>query len=86
MIPKNLANVFVLSVTVLIGGVLLVDSLPSAIAQRVDNETELIINQTMNNETATMSNQTEMTNATTAAPVNETANPIVDTLKDIFDG
>lgn len=33
-----------------------------------------------------MSNQTEMTNATTATPVNETANPIVDTLKDIFDG
>jgi hypothetical protein len=86
MIPKNLANVFVLSVTVLMGGVSLVDSLPSAIAQGVDNETELIINQTMNNETAKMSNQTEMTNATTATPVNETANPIVDTLKDIFDG
>jgi hypothetical protein len=95
MISKDLVNVSVLSLTALMVGVLLISSLPSVIAQGMgNNETELIMNQTMNNqtdaaimnnETAAMSNQTEMTNATTTAtPVNETENPIVDTLKDIF--
>jgi hypothetical protein len=60
-----------------------------------NNETELIMNQTMNNqtdaairnnETAAISNQTEMANATIATPANETGNPIVDTLKDMFGG
>ena len=97
MISKDLVNVSVLSLTALIVGVLLISSLPSVIAQGMgNNETELIMNQTMNNqtdaaimnnETAAMSNQTEMTNATTTAtPVNETENPIVDTLKDMFGG
>jgi hypothetical protein len=96
MISKDLVNVSVLSLTALMGGVLLIRSLPSVIAQGMgNNETELIMNQTMNNqtdtaimnnETAAMSNQTEMTNATTATPVNETENPIVDTLKDMFGG
>lgn len=96
MISKDLVNVFILSLTALMGGVLLISSLPSVIAQGMgNNETELIMNQTMNNqtdtaimnnETAEMSNQTEMTNATTATPVNETENPIVDTLKDMFGG
>jgi hypothetical protein len=95
MISKDLVNISVLSLTALMVGVLLISSLPSIIAQGMgNNETELIINQTMNNqtdaaimnnETAAMSNQTEMTNATTTAtPVNETENPIVDTLKDMF--
>jgi hypothetical protein len=95
MISKDLVNVSVLSLTALMVGVLLISSLPSVIAQGMgNNETELIMNQTMNNqtdatimnnETAAMSNQTEMTNATTTAtPVNETENPIVDTLKDMF--
>jgi hypothetical protein len=95
MISKDLVNVSVLSLTALMVGVLLISSLPSVIAQGMgNNETELIMNQTMNNqtdaaimnnETAAMSNHTEMTNATTTAtPVNETENPIVDTLKDIF--
>lgn len=97
MISKDLVNVSVLSLTALMVGVLLISSLPSVIAQGMgNNETELIMNQTMNNqtdaaimnnETAAMSNQTEMTNATTtttATPVNETENPIVDTLKDMF--
>jgi hypothetical protein len=97
MISKDLVNVSVLSLTALMVGVLLISSLPSVIAQGMgNNETELIMNQTMNNqtdaaimnnETAAMSNQTEMTNATTTAtPVNETENPIVDTLKDMFGG
>ena len=95
MISKDLVSLSFLSVTALMGGVLLIGSLSSAIAQDMgNNETELIMNQTMNNqtdtaimnnETAAMSNQTEMTNATTATPVNETGNPIVDTLKDMFD-
>jgi hypothetical protein len=95
MISKDLVNISVLSLTALMVGVLLISSLPSIIAQGMgNNETELIMNQTMNNqtdaaimnnETAAMSNQTEMTNATTTAtPVNETENPIVDTLKDMF--
>jgi hypothetical protein len=95
MISKDLVNVSVLSLTALMVGVLLISSLPSVIAQGMgNNETELIMNQTMNNqtdaaimnnETAAMSNHTEMTNATTTAtPVNETENPIVDTLKDMF--
>ena len=95
MISKDLVvNVSVLSLTAFMGGVLLISSLQSVIAQDMgNNETELIMNQTMNNqtdaaimnnETAAMSNQTEMTNATTATPVNETGNPIVDTLKDMF--
>jgi hypothetical protein len=95
MISKDLVNVSVLSLTALMVGVLLISSLPSVIAQGMgNNESELIMNQTMNNqtdaaimnnETAAMSNQTEMTNATTTAtPVNETENPIVDTLKDMF--
>ena len=95
MISKDLVSLSFLSVTALMGGVLLIGSLSSAIAQDMgNNETELIMNQTMNNqtdaaimnnETAAMSNQTEMTNATTTAtPVNETENPIVDTLKDMF--
>jgi len=95
MISKDLVNISVLSLTALMVGVLLISSLPSVIAQGMgNNETELIMNQTMNNqtdaaimnnETAAMSNQTEMTNATTTAtPVNETENPIVDTLKDMF--
>jgi myo-inositol-hexaphosphate 3-phosphohydrolase len=96
MISKDLVNVSVLSLTALMVGVLLISSLPSVIAQGMgNNETELIMNQTMNNqtdaaimnnETAAMSNHTEMTNATTttATPVNETENPIVDTLKDMF--
>ena len=99
MISKDLVvNVSVLSLTAFMGGVLLISSLQSVIAQdRGNNETELIMNQTMNNqtdaaimnnETTAMSNQTEMTNATTttATPVNETENPIVDTLKDMFGG
>jgi hypothetical protein len=98
MISKDLVvNVSVLSLTAFMGGVLLISSLQSVIAQdRGNNETELIMNQTMNNqtdaaimnnETTAMSNQTEMTNATTTAtPVNETENPIVDTLKDMFGG
>lgn len=97
MISKDLVNVSVLSLTALMGGVLLISSLPSVIAQGMgNNETELIMNQTMNNQTDTaimnnetapaMSNQTQMTNATTATPVNETENPIVDTLKDMFGG
>jgi hypothetical protein len=96
MISKDLVNVSVLSLTALMGGVLLINSLPSVLAQGMgNNETELIMNQTMNNqtdaaimnnETAAMSNQTEMTNATTATPVNETGNPIVDTIKDMFGG
>lgn len=96
MIYKDLVSLYFLSVTALMGGVLLIGSLSSAIAQDMgNNETELIMNQTMNNqtdaaimnnETAAMSNQTEMTNATTATPVNETGNPIVDTLKDMFGG
>jgi hypothetical protein len=95
MISKDLVNVSVLSLTALMVGVLLISSLPSVIAQGMgNNESELIMNQTMNNqtdaaimnnETAAMSNHTEMTNATTTAtPVNETENPIVDTLKDMF--
>ena len=94
MISKDLVNISVLSLTAFMGAVLLISSLQSAIAQDMgNNETELIMNQTMNNqtdaaimnnETSTMSNQTEMTNATTATPVNETGNPIVDTLKDMF--
>jgi hypothetical protein len=47
----------------------------------MDNGTDAVI---MGNETKDMSNQTEMTNATTAIPINETGNPIVDSLKDIF--
>ena len=96
MISKDLVNVSVLSLTALVGGVLLISSLPSVIAQSMsNNETELIMNQTMNNqtdaairnnETAAISNQTEMANATIATPVNETGNPIVDTLKDMFGG
>ncbi len=96
MIYKDLVSLSFLSVTALMGGVLLIGSLSSAIAQDMgNNETELIMNQTMNNqtdaaitnnETAAMSNQTEMTNATTATPVNETGNPIVDTLKEMFGG
>jgi hypothetical protein len=96
MISMDLVNVSVLSLTALMGGVLLISSLPSVIAQGMgNNETELIMNQTMNNqtdtaimnnETAAISNQTEMTNATIATPVNETENPIVDTLKDMFGG
>lgn len=96
MISKDLVNVSVLSLTALMGGVLLINSLPSVLAQGMgNNETELIMNQTMNNqtdaaimnnETAAMSNLTEMTNATTATPVNETGNPIVDTIKDMFGG
>jgi hypothetical protein len=95
MISKDLVSLSFLSVTALMGGVLLIGPLSSAIAQNMgNNESELIMNQTMNNqtdaaimnnETAAMSNQTEMTNATTATPVNETGNPIVDTLKDMFD-
>ena len=94
MISKDLVSLSFLSVTALMGGVQLIGSLSSAIAQDMgNNETKLIMNQTMNNqtdaaimnnETAAMSNQTEMTNATTATPVNETGNPIVDTLKDMF--
>ena len=94
MISKDLVSLSFLSVTALMGGVLLIGSLSSAIAQDMgNNETELIMNQTMNNQTdaaimnnktAAMSNQTEMTNATTATPVNETGNPIVGTLKDMF--
>jgi hypothetical protein len=96
MISKDLVSLSFLSVTALMGGVLLIGSLSSAIAQDMgNNETELIMNQTMNNqtdaaimnnETAAMSNQTEMTNATTVTPVNETGNPIVDTLKEMFGG
>ena len=96
MIYKDLVSLSFLSVTALMGGVLLIGSLSSAIAQDMgNNETELIMNQTMNNqtdaaimnnETAAMSNQTEMTNATTATPFNETGNPIFDTLKDMFGG
>jgi hypothetical protein len=96
MISKDLVNASVLSLTALMGGLLLISSLPSVIAQGMgNNETELIMNQTMNNqtdaaiinnETAAMSDQTEITNATTATPVNETENPIVDTLKDMFGG
>ena len=96
MIYKDLVSLSFLSVTALMGGGPLIGSLSSAIAQDMgNNETELIMNQTMNNqtdaaimnnETAAMSNQTEMTNATTATPVNETGNPIVDTLKDMFGG
>ncbi|HZC49135.1 MAG TPA: hypothetical protein VE244_08760 [Nitrososphaeraceae archaeon] len=97
MISKDLVNISVLSLTAFMGGVLLISSLQSVIAQDMgNNETELIMNQTMNNqtdaaimnnETTAMSNQTEMTNATTTAtPVNETENPIVDTLKDMFGG
>ena len=96
MISKDLVvNVSVLSLTAFMGGVLLISSLQSVIAQdRGNNETELIMNQTMNNQsdaaimsndTAAISNQSEMTNATIATPVNETGNPIVDTLKDMFD-
>ena len=51
--------------------------------QTMNNQTDVAI---VNNDTAAMSNQTEMTNATTATPVNETGNPIVDTLKDMFGG
>ena len=96
MIPKDLVNILVLSVTALMGEIVLIGSLPSVIAQGMsNNETELIMNQTMNNqtdaairnnETAAISNQTEMANATIATPVNETGNPIVDTLKDMFGG
>ncbi|MDQ3975516.1 MAG: hypothetical protein M3264_03225 [Thermoproteota archaeon] len=95
MISKDLVSLSFLSVTALMGGVLLIGSLSSAIAQDMgNNETELIMNQTMNNQsdaaimsndTAAISNQSEMTNATIATPVNETGNPIVDTLKDMFD-
>jgi hypothetical protein len=95
MMSKDLANILVLSVTVLMGGIVLIGAFPSVIAQDMGiNETELIMNQTMNNqsdaaimsnETAVISNQSEMTNATIATPVNETGNPIVDTLKDMFD-
>ncbi len=79
MISKDLVSLSFLSVTALMGGVLLIGSLSSAIAQDMgNNETKLIMNQTMNNqtdaaimnnETSTMSNQTEMTNATTATPL-----------------
>jgi hypothetical protein len=92
---KDLVNILVLSVTALMGEIVLIGFLPNVIAQGMDiNETELIMNQIMNNqtdaaimsnETAAISNQTEMTNATIATPVNETGNPIVDTLKDMFD-
>jgi hypothetical protein len=92
---KDLANILVLSITVLMGEIVLIGAFPRVIAQGMSiNETELIINQTMNNqsdaaimsnETAVISNQSEMTNATIATPVNETGNPIVDTLKDMFD-
>jgi hypothetical protein len=95
MMSKDLANILVLSVTVLMGEIVLIGAFPSVIAQGMSiNETELIINQTMNNqsdaaimsnETAVISNQSEMTSATIATPVNETGNPIVDTLKDMFD-
>jgi hypothetical protein len=95
MMSKDLANILVLSVTVLMGEIVLIGTFPSVIAQGMSiNETELIMNQTMNNqsdaaimsnETAVISNQSEMTNATIATPVNETGNPIVDTLKDMFD-
>ena len=95
MVSKDLVNILVLSVTALMGEMVLIGSFPSVIAQGMGiNETELIMNQTMNNqtdaavmsnETMAISNQTEMTNATIATPVNETGNPIVDTLKDMFD-
>jgi hypothetical protein len=95
MMSKDLANILVLSVTVLMSEIVLIGAFPSVIAQGMSiNETELIINQTMNNqsdaaimsnETAVISNQSEMTSATIATPVNETGNPIVDTLKDMFD-
>ena len=95
MVSKDLVNILVLSVTALMGEIVLISSFTSVIAQGMGiNETELIMNQTMNNqtdaavmsnETAAISNQTEMTNATIATPVNETGNPIVDTLKDMFD-
>ncbi|HEX6029672.1 MAG TPA: hypothetical protein VFY64_11580 [Nitrososphaeraceae archaeon] len=95
MMSKDLVNILVLSVTVLMGEIVLIGSFPSVIAQGMGiDETELIMNQTMNNqsdaaimsnETAAISNQSEMTNATIATPVNETGNPIVDTLKDMFD-
>jgi hypothetical protein len=95
IMSKDLANILVLSITVLMGEIVLIGAFPRVIAQGMSiNETELIINQTMNNqsdaaimsnETAVISNQSEMTNATIATPVNETGNPIVDTLKDMFD-
>ena len=58
-----------------------VGSFLDGVAQDMDNGTDAVI---MGNETKDMSNQTEMTNATTAIPINETGNPIVDSLKDIF--
>ena len=95
MMCKDLANILVLSVTVLMGEIVLIGAFPSVIAQDMGiNETELIMNQTMNNqsdaaimsnETVVISNQSKMTNATIATPVNETGNPIVDTPKDMFD-
>ncbi len=96
MMSKDLVNILVLSVTALMGEIVLIGSFPSVIAQGIGiNETKSIMNQTMNNqtdatirnnETAAIPNQTEMANATIATPVNETGNPIVDTLKDMFGG
>jgi hypothetical protein len=69
MMSKDLVNILVLSVTALMGEIVLIGFLPNVIAQGMDiNETELIMNQTMNNqtdaaimsnETAAISNQTE---------------------------
>ena len=76
-----MAKVSVLSVAELMAGVLSLGSFLDGVAQDMDNGTDAAI---MGNETKDMSNQTEMTNATTAIPINETGNPIVDSLKDIF--